>query len=125
MLRKYLIINYSGQRIGNPWNVDGGLVNIILMEISFVSSGLFLGFIRLIGFRSKIIILGLLFVIILAIMKFLKERIESRIDFLFLEASYISLKRYTKISYFIISILLLVLSVLSMMYLIKVILMLR
>jgi len=125
LIELYLIINYSGQKIGNPWNVKQGLINIILMEISFLISGIFMGFYALFGFRSLHIILILLLLLILLIWKYGERRIKTEIDFVRLESVHTRLKKSTRIIYFIISLLLIFFCVFSMFYLIKLVLMLK
>lgn len=125
IIRLYLEVNYSGQKIGNPWNVQEGLVNVILMKLTIVFSGVFIGLILLIGVRSKLLLLLALLVFVLSIWKVFKRKLESKIDFYKLELSYTRLNRKIRIIYFMISIMLLICSVFLMVYLIKWILMLR
>ena len=121
----YLKINYTSQKIGNPWNIEGGLVNIILMHISFILSGLFTGVYLLVGFRSLLLILFLLLILILLVWKYLGDRVKLNIDFEALDYSYQRTSLILKIIYFTIAILLIFSSILAMFYLIKILLMLR
>lgn len=121
----YLLINYSGQRIGNPWDVNKGLVRLILMHISFLMSGVLIGIYLLVGLRSLPLILILIFVEMHLVWKYLRQKIEDAIKFQILENGYVQLNRFTRIFYFVLSVLMIFGVVLSMFYLIKIILILR
>lgn len=121
----YLLINYSGQRIGNPWNVNTGLVRLVLMHISFLMSGLLTGLYLLVGLRSLPLILILIFIEIHLIWKYLGRKIGHVIKIQILEDRYVKLNRFTRIFYFALSILMIFGVVLCLFYLIKIILMLR
>jgi len=126
LISLYLDVNYAGQKIGNPWNVKEGLVNIILMKLSIISSGLFIGLLLLIGLRSKLLLLVLLLTFVLFIWRTFKKKLhESKIDFSKLELRYTQLNKKIRLTYFIVSMAFLIISIFLMIYSIKWVLMLR
>ena len=117
----YLKINFFGQKIGNRYNVNKGVVHIILFEISFVSSGIIIGLLGWFGFTSPLWVAIITGLSVYLIWYFYYSRIENSIEFEYFEECYQESKKNKRMVYFILMLFMLFTSILIMIFSIKLI----
>lgn len=116
----YLLINYCGQKIGNKYYPQKGLINVIQTELSFITIGIIIGLLT----AFKIItspIIGAIFagLYIFLFRMIFDAKLNKKIDFKRLEDNYLKTSLFRKRFYFIISIVIFVGSVFPMVYIVK------
>lgn len=121
LIDSYLKINYFGQKIGNKYNVKKGVVNIILFEISFVSSGILIGLIGGLGFTSPVWVSIIMAIYVYVVWSLFYSRIEKNINFEHFEECYQKCEKKTKTNYFILMLFIFGISFLSFFFSMKLI----
>lgn len=119
LIKFYLRVNYCSQKIGNKYNVEGGVVNKILLEWSFITSGIVLGVLILLRLRSVPFIILIIMAYVYVFRILFEKRIKNMIDFKSLELFYNKTPRSIRNFYFFLGIVFLVLSIFIMIYIIK------
>lgn len=104
LLKTYLDIHYCNQKLGNKFNVQNGLVNIILFELSFLMAGLFLCILVFLGIKNTILVAVLTIVFIYLYRTLFDEKLKAKIDFDQLEIRYEKLSKTSKHLYFVLAI---------------------
>ncbi|WP_299212443.1 hypothetical protein [uncultured Dokdonia sp.] len=121
LFKEYVKINFSGQTIGNPYSAEVGTLNIITFEVSLVTGGFLMGLLFGIGMNEAFIIIGIMFVYIFLIWKYLKRKLSQMIDFDLIKRETDKYSRLKTITNFILTILFLALCSFSQFISIKLI----
>lgn len=112
----FVLINYCGQRISYSFFTEKAVVNVILFELSFITSGILIGILALIGVENPIFaaIIGLAFVLV--IWKLFENKVQNGIEFFNLEYYYSNISVFKRTLFFLFAICLFAFSFLFMLY---------
>lgn len=117
----YVLVNYCGQRATGSFFTERSIINTIMFEISFVTSGVPFGLMKVIGVRTPWVGALLAFGYVMLLWKVFESKIKKNIDFKACEQYYMSLGKGSRILSFITTLLLLSLAFLFMFFSIKLI----
>lgn len=114
MFYRYLLMNYCGQKIGNKYNVNKGLIYLINYKLSFLISGVLIALMVSLKLNTWLILI-LIGVFVYSFRIFFDEKLLTKVNFKRLEDDY---KKLSKKTIFINSILSLIFFCLHIFYLV-------
>jgi hypothetical protein len=117
----YTLINYCGQRATGSFFAQRAVINVIMFEFSFVTSGVPFALMKMFEVRDPAIGAVVAFGYVIILWRILEAKVKRNIDFEFCERYYLSLTKVRKLLSFVTTILLLILTFLFMFLSIKVI----
>lgn len=111
-----MLVNYCGQRATGSFFSERSIMNTIIFEISFITSGIPFGILKLIGVRTPWVGAIIAFGYVMFLWKALEAGIMRNIDFKACEQYYLSVGRVFRILSLITIFLLLFISFLFMIF---------
>ncbi|MEN8185958.1 MAG: hypothetical protein ABFS12_03685 [Bacteroidota bacterium] len=117
----YIKINYCGQKIGNKFFPEKGLINIIGFEISFISSGIFIGLFGGVGLKIPLLGALIIGIHVLILRFYLDKLLRRKIDMEYLANYCKNQSRSKQILFMILSLLFFVICFILMIYIAKLI----
>lgn len=119
--KPYLLINYCGQRVTGSFFNERAVVNTIMFEFSFVTSGIPFFMISMFGIRVPFVGALVAFVYVLLLWWWGESRLRNKIDFEKLEGRYLTMGRGKRILCFPLALFIFFLSFSFMLLMIKVV----
>lgn len=94
MVYRYLLMNYCGQKIGNKYNVNKGLINLINYKLSFLISGVFIALMVSLKLNTWLILI-FIGVFVYSFRTYFDKKISTKINFKKLEFDFKKLLKKT------------------------------
>jgi hypothetical protein len=119
--KQYVLINYCGQRANGSFFTKRSVINIIMFEFSFITSAIPFGVMLAFGIPNPLVGYILAFIYVMILWDFFEPKVKKNINFEYCECYYVLLNRGMRTYYFIVMILLLMITFSFMIYSIKLI----